>query len=206
MMGSRMSDDLVCISPVDGSEYARRPLHSDVELDVFITCARRAQRDWSRVPLAQRCGIVARFVDAMETLNPEIVPELAWQMGRPVRYGGEQRSLIERVNGMLSLAENAIADEVVKSDERIRRRISHEPVGLVLVIAPWNYPFLTAANTMRCSSSTPRKRWSPGSGSRKLSGWRACPTDCSRIFSSVTSRQHGYLRRESWAMPPLQGR
>lgn len=148
MMGSRMSDDLVCISPVDGREYARRPLHSDVELDGFITCSRRAQRDWSRVPLAQRCDIVARFIDAMETLNPEIVPELAWQMGRPVRYGGELRSLIERVNGMLSLAENALAVEVVESDERIRRRISHEPVGLVLVIAPWNFPFLTAANTI----------------------------------------------------------
>lgn len=147
-MAPRLSDALICISPVDGSEYARRPLHSDVEIDEFITRAKRAQRDWSRVPLQQRCGIVARFVDAMETLNPEIVPELAWEMGRPVRYGGELRSLSERVNGMLSLAEGALAAEVVESGERIRRRISHEPVGLVLVIAPWNYPFLTAANTI----------------------------------------------------------
>jgi acyl-CoA reductase-like NAD-dependent aldehyde dehydrogenase len=147
-MALGLSDELICISPIDGSEYARRPLHSDVEVDDIIARARRAQRDWSRLPLAQRCGIVARFVDAMETLNPEIVPELAWEMGRPVRYGGELRSLLERVNGMLSLAGRALAAEVVECGERIRRRISHEPVGLVLVIAPWNYPFLTAANTI----------------------------------------------------------
>lgn len=141
-------DDLVCISPVDGREFARRRLHSEAEIDGAIARAGRAQRDWSRVPLEQRCRIVAGFPDAMETLNPEIVPELAWQMGRPVRYGGELRSLIERVKGMLSLAETALAADVVESGDGIGRRISHEPVGLVLVIAPWNYPYLTAANSI----------------------------------------------------------
>lgn len=141
-------DELVCISPVDGREYARRPRHSDAAVNDIIERARHAQRDWSRVPLERRCAILARFVPAMEALNSEIVPELAWQMGRPVRYAGELRSLVERVDGMLSLAPVALADEIVEHGERARRRIAHEPVGLVLVIAPWNYPFLTAANTI----------------------------------------------------------
>src|SRR4051794_20532784 len=87
---------------------------------------------------------ILRFLAAMERLNPEIVPELAWQMGRPVRYGGELRSLKERVEALVALAEEALAPEVVGEG----RSVSRVPAGLVLVIAPWNYPFLTATNTI----------------------------------------------------------
>lgn len=147
-MASMPNDDLICISPVDGSEYARRALHSDAAIEVAIQRARRAQLEWSRLSLEQRCSIVGRFVQAMEALNEEIVPELAWEMGRPICYGGELRSLVERVNGMLARAPKALASEVVEDGDLARRRISLDPVGLVLVIAPWNYPFLTAANTI----------------------------------------------------------
>jgi acyl-CoA reductase-like NAD-dependent aldehyde dehydrogenase len=137
-------EDLVCISPVDGSEVARRALTPDAEIDRAIERARRAQRDWARVPLAERCAAIRRFLAAMERLNPEIVPELARQMGRPVRYGGELRSLKERVEAMVAMAETALAPEVVASG----RSVVRVPAGLVLVIAPWNYPFLTAGNTI----------------------------------------------------------
>jgi acyl-CoA reductase-like NAD-dependent aldehyde dehydrogenase len=138
-------DDLICISPVDGREYARRPLTPPAEIDRAIERARRAQREWAEVPLADRCRVIKRFLDAMERLNTEIVPELAWQMGRPVRYQGELRSLKDRVQGMLSLAEPALAPE---GDGEGGRFVTRVPAGLVLVIAPWNYPFLTAANTI----------------------------------------------------------
>jgi acyl-CoA reductase-like NAD-dependent aldehyde dehydrogenase len=135
--------ELVCLSPVDGRVYARRALTPPAEVDGALERARRARREWREVPLAERSAILARFLAAMERLNPEIVPELAWQMGRPVRYGGEIRSLKERVEAMLALAPEALADEV-----RDTGRVARVPAGLVLVIAPWNYPFLTAANTI----------------------------------------------------------
>ena len=100
------------------------------------------------MPLDERCQAILRFIQAIETLNIEIVPELAWQMGRPVRYGGELRSLVERVRGMVQLADQALAPVVPEAGAGIRRYVSPVPVGLVLVIAPWNYPFLTAANTI----------------------------------------------------------
>jgi acyl-CoA reductase-like NAD-dependent aldehyde dehydrogenase len=138
-------DDLICISPVDGREYARRPLTPPPEVERAIERAREAQREWRQVPLEERCRIVGGFIGAMETLNPEITAELAWQMGRPVRYRGELRSLVERVNGMVDIAEEALAMDV---REEGRRYVSREPAGLVLVIAPWNFPFLTASNTI----------------------------------------------------------
>ena len=136
-------DDLICISPVNGQEYARRPLTPPGEVERAIRRAREAQREWALVPLEQRLAVIRRFIEEMERLNPEIVPELAWQMGRPVRYRGELRSLAERVHGMIAGAADALAP-VGESDRYVERA----PVGLVLVIAPWNYPFLTAANTI----------------------------------------------------------
>jgi acyl-CoA reductase-like NAD-dependent aldehyde dehydrogenase len=135
--------DLVCVSPVDGREYARRPETRAAEVEQALARARGAQREWREVPLAERCEAVARFLAAMERLNPEIVPELAGQMGRPVRYGGELRSLKERVEAMIALAPEALAD-----DSRPDGRVVRVAAGLVMVIAPWNYPFLTAANAI----------------------------------------------------------
>ena len=82
-------------------------------------------------------------------MNQEVVPELAQQMGRPVRYGGEFRGVEERARHMVRIAEKSLAP-IVPEDERpgFRRMIKREPVGVVLVIAPWNYPFLTAINTI----------------------------------------------------------
>jgi acyl-CoA reductase-like NAD-dependent aldehyde dehydrogenase len=136
--------DLVCISPVDGCEYARQPAVGDDEIAAALGQARAAQRAWAEVPLAGRCAAALRFLEAMTALDVEIVPELAWMMGRPVRYGGELRSLTERVRAMVELAPVALADEEMGEGRRVRRA----PAGLVLVIAPWNYPYLTAVNTI----------------------------------------------------------
>jgi acyl-CoA reductase-like NAD-dependent aldehyde dehydrogenase len=136
-------EDLVCLSPVDGREVARRASTPAAEAIRALERGRAAQRAWREVPLAERAAFVRQFLGAMERLNAEIVPELAWQMGRPVRYGGELRSLKERVEAMIALAPDALADEVRESG-----RVARVPAGLVLVIAPWNYPFLTAANTI----------------------------------------------------------
>lgn len=141
-------DDLICISPIDGREYARRPCTPDAVIERVLERARQAQREWAEVPLKERCRIVSGFVEAIDRLNAEVVPELAWQMGRPVQYGGEFGSLVERVRGILSLADQALAPDVIESESGSRRYVAHEPAGLVLVIAPWNYPFLTAANTI----------------------------------------------------------
>ncbi|MDF2618831.1 MAG: Aldehyde Dehydrogenase [Xanthobacteraceae bacterium] len=141
--------DIVCISPIDGSELARRPAATEAALAQALEAARAAQREWLKVPIAERSAYVLRFLDAMLAMNQEIVPELAQQMGRPVRYGGEFRGFEERVRYVVDMAEGALAP-VVPHDERpgFTRYIRRDPLGIVLVVAPWNYPYLTAVNTI----------------------------------------------------------
>ena len=141
--------DIVCISPIDGSELVRRPAASEAAIARAVAGARAAQREWRRVPIAERASHVLRFLDAMLAMSQEIVPELAQQMGRPVRYGGEFGGFEERVRYVVDMAEEALAP-VIPHDARpgFTRYIKRDPLGLVLVVAPWNYPYLTAVNTI----------------------------------------------------------
>ena len=142
-------DEIVCISPIDGREVARRKPASDAAIERALDAAHCAQIEWAKTPVADRVAAVMKFMDAMLALNQEIVPELALQMGRPVRYGGEFKGFEERVRYMAGIAEDSLKP-VLPSDpkEGFRRFVSREPLGIVLVIAPWNYPYLTAVNTI----------------------------------------------------------
>jgi acyl-CoA reductase-like NAD-dependent aldehyde dehydrogenase len=140
--------DIVCISPIDGSEVARRTPATAAAIDAALAAARHAQAEWARVPIAERGRKMLDFLAAMQAQNQEIVPELALQMGRPVRFGGEMRPFEERVRAMVDIAEEALAPVVPKPREGFRRLIKRVPAGIVLVVAPWNYPYLTAVNSI----------------------------------------------------------
>lgn len=141
--------DIVCISPIDGRELVRRPIMSEAAINAAITGAREAQRSWRNVSIAERGRMASAFLDALLAMNQEVVPEIAQMMGRPVRYGGEFRGVEERARYMIRIAEESLK-AIPADDEKpgFRRMIKREPVGLVLVIAPWNYPYLTAINTI----------------------------------------------------------
>ncbi len=144
-------NEIVCVSPIDGRVVARRPVLPDSAVDATLAAARGAQREWAHVPIADRAAAMLRFLEAMRALNPQIVPELALQMGRPVRYGGEFRSFEELVRSMVAIAEEALAP-IPPADSKtgFERLVRREPLGLVLVITAVNtiVPALMAGNAV----------------------------------------------------------
>lgn len=143
-----MSRTVKCISPIDGSLYAERPVLSRDEASAAVAHAKDAQRDWAARPLEDRIDLVRAGVARVGEMNDVIVQELAWQMGRPVRYGGEFSGFNERASHMADIAADALASIVVEDSSAFERRILREPHGVVMVIAPWNYPYMTAINTV----------------------------------------------------------
>ena len=143
-----MSKVLTCISPIDGSVFATREVFSLAAAQEQVERAKSAQSLWAERPLKERIDLVLAGVAAVGALSDEIVPELAKMMGRPIRYGGEFGGFEERAHYMASIAQEALADIEVADDSTFKRYIKRIPHGVVLVIAPWNYPYMTAINTV----------------------------------------------------------
>ena len=144
-----MAETIKCFSPVDGKLYASRSVASKKDIAAAFSAAHAAQEKWQRVPLKERAAYCSAAVDAMLAMKDEIVPELAWQMGRPIRYGaGELRGFEERARHMIAIAESALAPHTPAAKEGFTRFIAREPWGVVFTIAPWNYPYLTAVNSI----------------------------------------------------------
>ena len=144
-----MADTQTTITPVDGSVYVERALATAEEVDRALDAAHAAQREWKRVPVGERAAMLSRAVDAFVADKADIAAEISWQMGRPIAHApGEVNGFEERARYMIAAAGEALADLDVGAKEGFRRFIRREPLGVVLVVAPWNYPYLTAVNSV----------------------------------------------------------
>ncbi|MGO1162803.1 aldehyde dehydrogenase family protein [Brucella pseudogrignonensis] len=143
-----MSGTARIISPIDGSIYAERAYASDTAIHAAVTAARQAQPRWAATSIPERARYCRLALDALAAMQDEIIPEIAWQMGRPTRYGGENGGVQERGQYMIDIAEDALEPYVPAQKDGFRRYVKHVPLGVVMVIAPWNYPYLTAVNTI----------------------------------------------------------
>jgi acyl-CoA reductase-like NAD-dependent aldehyde dehydrogenase len=136
------------ISPVDGSIYAERMPLTLAQAQDAAARAKAAQKPWAARPLAERIALVKAGVARLTAMKDVLTEELAWQMGRPTRYGGEFGGVNDRTNYMAEIAETALADVMVEDSAKFRRYIARDPLGVVFIIAPWNYPYLTTINTL----------------------------------------------------------
>lgn len=138
------------ITPVDNSVYAERSVTGGDEALQAVARAADAQTQWRQTSLDERIRILSQAVDGIIAERDEIAQELAWQMGRPISQGGgEVNGFEERARYMLEQAPAALAD-VMPGDSKpgYRRYIRREPVGVVFVIAPWNFPYMTVVNSV----------------------------------------------------------
>jgi acyl-CoA reductase-like NAD-dependent aldehyde dehydrogenase len=138
------------ISPVDGSVCAEFELAPESTIESALQRAVEAQRRWKLVRLDERAAICRRMVGLMVNRADQLAAELTWQMGRPVSQAPFEirRGFQERASFMIEIAPAAIADANVGEREGFRRFIRREPLGVVLALAPWNYPYLTSVNAV----------------------------------------------------------
>jgi acyl-CoA reductase-like NAD-dependent aldehyde dehydrogenase len=145
---SRMATQ-VTISPIDSSVYVERELASNLQIEAALVLAQKGQRAWRNVPLTERAALCTRLVDAITAETEAVAEELTWQIGRPIRYSpSEMRGFAERARTMIDLAPEMLADVEVDQKAGFKRFIRPTPLGVVLVLSPWNYPYLTSVNAV----------------------------------------------------------
>jgi len=144
-----MATTLQTISPIDGSVYVERNLATRDEIDRALERARAAQQPWKHTSIDERARILTEFCDIFEGGREAIANELTWQMGRPIRYTpNEVNGTLERARYMIDIAPRALADIDAGPKANFTRFVRREPLGVVLTIAAWNYPYLIAVNSV----------------------------------------------------------
>ena len=138
------------ISPIDGSVYVEFEFASEQAIDAVLRRATEAQRLWRSVSVRERAEICRRMVAIMVDRADQLATELTWQIGRPVTQTPFEirRGFQERASYMIDAAPEMLADVAVGERPGFRRFIRHEPLGVVLVLAPWNYPYLASVNAV----------------------------------------------------------
>ena len=143
-----MTETLRCISPIDGNIIAERKTMTRAEADDALDLSKKAQVDWAKKSIQERTKLIQSAILLLGENQEETAIELAKQMGRPIRYGGEYSGIKFRADTLADLAETALDPIIVEDNDIFNRRIDRVPLGTVLVIAPWNYPYLAVVNTV----------------------------------------------------------
>jgi len=136
-------------SPIDNSIYLEREYADKNAIEIALANAKSAQKDWRKTTIAERTIICRKVIDYFLENTKEIALEITQQMGRPIRYTPfEIKGLKERAEYMIDIAAASLADIQVPPIEGFQRYIKREAIGTVLVLAPWNYPYLTSVNAI----------------------------------------------------------
>ncbi|KAA0012873.1 aldehyde dehydrogenase family protein [Billgrantia pellis] len=137
------------ISPVDGSVYVEREQADPGQVEATLIRAVAAQREWRETSLDERARVCSAMVDVFVGRRDELARELTWQMGRPIAVaGGEIGGFEERARTMIALAEEALTPIRLAAKSGFTRYITREPLGVSFIVAPWNFPFMTAVNAV----------------------------------------------------------
>ncbi|MEZ4777252.1 MAG: NAD-dependent succinate-semialdehyde dehydrogenase [Bacteroidia bacterium] len=145
------------INPFDGKIVGTYQAHTQPEVLNILNTSGAAAKSWSRVPLDQRAGLMMKAAQVLKENVERYAQMITLEMGKPV---SESRAEINKCAWVCEYyAENAasfLANEIIQTDSQ-KSFVRHDPIGTVLAIMPWNFPFwqvfrfaaptLTAGNT-----------------------------------------------------------
>ena len=137
------------ITPIDNTLYLERPHPTFLEIDKKIENSLKAFKQWSSTPIQEKIEVTNKFINNLLNLSDEVKKEICWQIGRPIsQCGSELRGFEERSRYMVEVAEECLADVTARKNDEFDNYIFKAPLGVIFVMAPWNYPIMTATNTI----------------------------------------------------------
>ena len=137
-----------CISPVDGRVLTQVARCGQADIDAAVAAARAAFEDrrWAGKAPAQRKRVMIRFAELIQANGDLLALTESLDMGKPVKYakGVDVNSAANCVR-WYGEAVDKVYDEIAPTPDTALALITREPVGVVGVIVPWNYPMIMAA-------------------------------------------------------------
>jgi acyl-CoA reductase-like NAD-dependent aldehyde dehydrogenase len=136
-------------NPFTGEPACNVELADEALMSLTLERARAAARAFRSTTLAERVALCERAIAGMEKRAPDIAADISRMMGKPiVQARNEVAGMAMRARFMMSIADASLRDVVLPAKEGFERRIAKEPLGVVFDLPAWNYPLLTAVNTV----------------------------------------------------------
>jgi len=132
---------IATINPATGERLCQYPALTDREIDDKLDVAHRAAQSWREMPLEERAGVVRRAGELLEQRAIEYGRLMTLEMGKPIRAAiDEAKKCATACRFYADHAAAFLADEVIDAKNE-RSYVAFEPLGVVLAVMPWNFPF-----------------------------------------------------------------
>lgn len=132
---------ILSIDPTNGAELARFDEYSSASIEAALATAAAAQADWRGVPIAERVKLLGRMASSLRAGRDRYARMITAEMGKPiVEAEAEIEKCAATCDFYVEAAPRFLADEEVETNAA-ESLIVYDPIGVVLAIMPWNYPF-----------------------------------------------------------------
>jgi succinate-semialdehyde dehydrogenase/glutarate-semialdehyde dehydrogenase len=129
------------INPATGEVLGTYPAPSDDDLERALTSAHKAYLAWREVPVAERARPMREMAKRLRAERIEHARLMALEMGKPIAQGEAEVDKCAAVcDWYADNAERILAPEPRETDAH-RSLVRFDPMGVVLAIMPWNFPF-----------------------------------------------------------------
>ena len=134
-------------NPATGALIAEVPSATADIVAERTRAARAAQPAWAATPLAARLQTMQRFRVALAAELEALAATLTAEVGKPIRQSrNELNGLLGRIDFFLAQTEATLAAKPVYDEAGMREEIAHEPLGVIVNISAWNYPYFVGGN------------------------------------------------------------
>jgi acyl-CoA reductase-like NAD-dependent aldehyde dehydrogenase len=142
-------ETITTISPITNKPILTRNGLTNDDLKAIPSTAAAAFDSYRRTPLAERQSIVKKALKLLHGKQHELAREITEQMGRPIAYTAKEvATAVARGEYLLKISQDVLADTDGEAEKGFKRFIKKVPVGPVLIMFPWNYPYLTLVNSI----------------------------------------------------------
>lgn len=126
--------------------------HLELNPSHKVAKSRKVFNKWKGISVEQRIKILKKALEYFEIHKEQVARDITQQMGKPLSQAlGEVNGLFERSDFLMKAAPAALKSDEITKKEGFERTIRHEPLGIVFVVAAWNYPLLIAINGVMAS-------------------------------------------------------
>ncbi len=140
-------NQLAIHNPATGALITQVPADDAASVAAKAAAARAAQPGWLAVPLAERKACIVRFRAAIVTELESLAAIMTGETGKPIKMSrNELNGLLGRIDFFLNEVDAQLVTETVFAEGGMTERIEHTPLGVVVNISAWNYPWFVGGN------------------------------------------------------------